>query len=89
MSVEMGAGEVLFNKLLTPHWVEAVGSEVAVSINLSHGGLALRGRMASNEVELMQHNAADGEPPVGSKPAWSGLPGQHVPKFGDQVLSRI
>ena len=46
------ACSVLFNKLLTPHWVEAVGSEVAVSLNISHGGLRLRGELCRNEREL-------------------------------------
>ena len=43
---------MLFNKLLTPHWVEAVGEEVAVSLNISHGGLRLRGELCRNEREL-------------------------------------
>ena len=46
------ACSVLFNKLLTPHWVEAVGEEVAVSLNISHGGLRLRGELCCNEREL-------------------------------------
>ena len=46
------ACSVLFNKLLTPHWVEAVGEEVAVSLNISHGGLRLRGELCRNEREL-------------------------------------
>ena len=98
MSVEMGPGAVLFNKLLTPHWVDAVGDELSVSINISHGGLALRGELTQNEAELMQHvlqdrkeREAGGEAvqPPAEKPAWSGLPGQHQPRFADRVLSRI
>ena len=89
--LEMGPGQTLFNKLLTPHWVEAVAGEVAVSLNLSHGGLALDGELMHNETELMQYvhqqrleKGAGGEqpsPPVGQKPAWEGLPGQHRARF--------
>lgn len=93
---EMGPGDCLFNKLLTPHWVEGVGDEVAVSLNISHGGLALNGKLMRNEDELMQYimrerggAAQDNRPeavvgkftPVGDTPAWGGLPGQHQAKF--------
>ena len=92
VTFDMGPGSVLFNKLLTPHWVEAVDGEgVAVSLNISHGGLALNGELTRNEAELMQHvlqqhQRKDGRkvavaPPVGNKPAWDGLPGQHRAKF--------
>ena len=90
--LEMGPGQALFNKLLTPHWVEAAPGEVAVSLNLSHGGLALDGQLMRNEAELMQHvqqkrqretrvGGGKPAPPVGNKPAWEGLPGQHRPRF--------
>ena len=36
LSEVMEPGSVLFNKLLTPHWVAAVGEEVAVSLVSSH-----------------------------------------------------
>ena len=95
LRLEMGPGQVLFNKLLTPHWVEAVEGEVAVSLNISHGGLALNGQLMRNEAELMQHvqqkrkrdqrhssqPPAPPPPPVGNKPAWEGLPGQHRARF--------
>ena len=90
VTVDMGPGSALFNKLLTPHWVEAVadgeGEEVAVSLNISHGGLALNGELMRNEAELVQHvqRQRGGEavaPPVGNKPAWEGLPGQHRARF--------
>jgi hypothetical protein len=48
---EMGPGDVLWNTLLTPHWVEAT-DQVAYSLNLSHGGLRLNGRLCRHEQEL-------------------------------------
>ncbi|MDA0709056.1 MAG: hypothetical protein O3B73_02460 [bacterium] len=53
----MGPGDVLWNALLTPHWVEAT-DHVTYSINLSHGGLRLHGRLCKNESELEAWNAA-------------------------------
>jgi hypothetical protein len=50
---EMRPGDVLWNCLLTPHWVEA-SEEVSYSINLSHGGLRLNGVLAPREEELVQ-----------------------------------
>lgn len=55
---EMGPGTVLWNALLTPHWVEA-GGDAAMSVNISHGGLRLGGRLAPNEQELMDYIAAE------------------------------
>lgn len=57
---DMGPGDVLWNTLLTPHWVEA-GDGVAMSINLSHGGLRLHGELCPHEAELL---AARGTNPV-------------------------
>jgi hypothetical protein len=54
---EMGPGDVLWNTLLTPHWVEAT-NHVAYSINLSHGGLRLNGELCRNEQELMDYNSS-------------------------------
>lgn len=54
----MRPGDVLWNTLLTPHWVEA-GSEVAMSINLSHGGLRLNGELCPHEAELVAHRGAN------------------------------
>ncbi len=48
---DMRPGEMLWNVLLTPHWVEA-GDEVAMSFNISHGGLRHHGRLSRNEEEL-------------------------------------
>jgi hypothetical protein len=57
---DMPPGAVLWNALLTPHWVEA-GDEVAMSINLSHGGIRYRGELCRNERELVAHRAAHPE----------------------------
>lgn len=54
---DMAAGDVLWNALLTPHWVEA-GDEVAMSVNLSHGGIRYRGELCPHERELVDHRAA-------------------------------
>ncbi|MCF7689868.1 MAG: hypothetical protein K9N01_16375 [Cephaloticoccus sp.] len=63
----MKPGDVLWNALLTPHWVEA-GDEVAMSINLSHGGIRFRGELCPHERELEEHRAAHPElAPVGPK----------------------
>jgi hypothetical protein len=51
---DMRPGDVLWNVLLTPHWVEA-GDEVAMSVNLSHGGLRHEGRLCRFEQELEDH----------------------------------
>jgi hypothetical protein len=57
---EMKPGDVLWNALLTPHWVEAT-DHVTYSINLSHGGLRLDGRLCGNEQELEDFKAAQSE----------------------------
>lgn len=48
LSYVMPPGTALWNQLLTPHWVDAgeTDSEVAASINLSHGGLRLEGELS-------------------------------------------
>ena len=51
---DMRPGDRLWNVLLTPHWVEA-GDEVAMSFNISHGGLRLDGRLSRNEQELVRY----------------------------------
>ncbi len=48
---DMRPGDVLWNMLLTPHWVEA-GDEVALSVNISHGGLRYQGQLCPFEQEL-------------------------------------
>ncbi len=51
LSYEMKPGDVLWNALLTPHWVEAADC-VTYSINISHGGLRLNGKLCLHEQEL-------------------------------------
>ena len=51
LSYEMKPGDVLWNALLTPHWVEAADA-VTYSINISHGGLRLNGKLCLHEQEL-------------------------------------
>jgi hypothetical protein len=55
---DMRPGDLLWNTLLTPHWVEA-GGEVAMSINLSHGGLRLHGELCAHEAELIAHRGTN------------------------------
>ena len=57
LSVEMRPGSVLWNVLLTPHWVDA-GDEIAMSINLSHGGLRYQGDLSPNEADLAAYRLA-------------------------------
>lgn len=54
---DMKPGDVLWNQILTPHWVEA-SEGVAMSVNLSHGGLRLHGRLCPFERELEDYRAA-------------------------------
>jgi hypothetical protein len=48
LAYTMKPGDVLWNQLLTPHWVDA-GEEVAVSVNISHGMLRHHGQLCPNE----------------------------------------
>lgn len=48
----MRPGTALWNVLLTPHWVNAGDDQIAMSVNLSHGGLRLNGALSPNEQEL-------------------------------------
>lgn len=59
----MPPGSVLWNALLTPHWVEA-GDDAAMSINLSHGGLRLNGRLCPFERELEDFRATTSDAPA-------------------------
>jgi hypothetical protein len=59
---EMQPGDVLWNQLLTPHWVEAPGG-VTYSINISHGGLRLNGELCPFEQELADWQHAHGVEP--------------------------
>ena len=58
VSYTMGPGTVLWNTLLTPHWVEA-STQVAMSVNISHGGLRLNGELCPFEQELMDWREAN------------------------------
>ncbi len=57
---QMASGSVIWNAMLTPHWVEA-GDEVAMSINFSHGGLRYQGQLCPHEQEWVDHQAAHPE----------------------------
>jgi hypothetical protein len=51
LSYTMNPGDVLWNQILTPHWVDTK-DEIGASINLSHGGLRLHGQLSMNGVPL-------------------------------------
>ncbi len=53
-SIRMGAGDLLWSHLLTPHWVSSE-SRIAMSLTISHGGLCHQGRYAPREVALRRH----------------------------------
>jgi len=69
MCFTMRPGDALWNVLLTPHWVEA-SDEVAMSVNISHGGLRLRGALSPNEAELVEHRK--NEPGAAPNPVKGG-----------------
>ena len=56
LAYEMHPGDVLWNALLTPHWVEAT-DHTTYSFNLSHGGLRLNGKLCPFEQELEDYKA--------------------------------
>lgn len=53
LTYEMNPGDVLWNALLTPHWVDA-DDEPACSINFSLRGLRHRDRLCRHEHELVE-----------------------------------
>ncbi len=55
---DMPPGSALWNALLTPHWVDA-GDQVAMSVNISHGGLRYKGQLCPHEQELVEHQLAN------------------------------
>lgn len=57
----MPPGAALWNVLLTPHWVDSVGDEIAMSVNFSHGGVRLNGQLSPNEAEVEAYREADPE----------------------------
>lgn len=52
LSYVMQPGDLLWNQILTPHWVTAGADKAAFSLNISHGGLRHRGHFLANEVPL-------------------------------------
>ena len=64
LTIRMDAGTILFNQLLTPHWVQSPEESVAFSINISHGGLHRQDTgkgLCTNEAELEALKLADPE----------------------------
>lgn len=51
LSYRMEKGDLLWSEPLTPHWVPA-GDEIAMSVNISHGGIQYRGELCPHEVAL-------------------------------------
>jgi len=58
---EMGPGDMLWNAMLTPHWVDAADEKPALSINIAIDRLRLHGRLCPHEQELCEYLAARGE----------------------------
>lgn len=57
LSYEVGNDQLLWNHLMTPHWVDA--PELTFGINFSHGGLRHKGRLCRYEQHLydsLDHN---------------------------------
>jgi hypothetical protein len=48
----MEPGTMLWNQLLTPHWVDGGTKSIAVSVNISHGGIQHAGQFCPNEQVL-------------------------------------
>ena len=55
LSYFMEPGAMLWNQLLTPHWVEGGRNDIAVSVNISHGGIQHAGQFCPNEQVLRKH----------------------------------
>ena len=52
LSYFMEPGDLLWTQLLTPHWVDGGDKEIAVSVNISHGGIQHAGQFSPNEQVL-------------------------------------
>ena len=52
LAYRMVPGDLLWNQLLTPHWVVAGADRVAMSLNISHGLVRHRGAFGANEALL-------------------------------------
>ena len=61
LAYTMKPGDVLWNCLLTPHWVEAT-DETACSLNFSIRGLRRNGQLCKHEEEWFDHQIKRGEP---------------------------
>lgn len=55
---DMNPGALLWNVFLTPHWVSSLRDEPAMSINISHGGLAWNGQLCPFEKEARDWDPA-------------------------------
>lgn len=60
LTYRMSPGDMLWNAMLTPHWVEAGDDEVALSMNLAIDGLRLNGELCPHERELREYMIAQG-----------------------------
>ena len=54
LAYRMEPGDLLWNQLLTPHWVTAEDG-IAISVNISHGGIAYQKAVCPNEQVLRAH----------------------------------
>jgi hypothetical protein len=50
----MEPGTILWNQLQTPHWVTGCSDEIAMSVNISHGGVQHLGQFSPNEIVLRE-----------------------------------
>ena len=57
LTYEVGDNELLWNHLLTPHWVDA--PDLTFGINFSHGGLRHKGRLCQYEDHVYKQSAAN------------------------------
>jgi hypothetical protein len=68
LTYEMKPGAVLWNCILTPHWVDAT-DQAALSINTSFRGLRRHGELCPHETELAAHLADNPERAGAAVPA--------------------
>jgi hypothetical protein len=52
LAYRMEPGDLIWNQLQTPHWVTGSEDEIAVSVNISHGGVQHNGQFCPNEQVL-------------------------------------
>ena len=53
MTYRMEKGDLLWNQILTPHWVPA-GDDIAVSVNISQSGISFGGQFSPHEQVLRE-----------------------------------